>query len=143
VKPHRNWYAFVGFLLGMGGVVTYFLLVLTENPTVHRWLEMPLLNLLLIAAGLALSGLGVYHAFARTHGGRVVAPLLAVVNLMLAGAFGWWLLVASYRIPPGAHAPAVGAVAPDFALPDERGNEVRLSSLRGKPVVLLFYRGFW
>ena len=35
----------------------------------------------------------------------------------------------------------VGAPAPDFALPDDAGNEVRLSTLRGKSVVLVFYPG--
>jgi thioredoxin-dependent peroxiredoxin len=35
----------------------------------------------------------------------------------------------------------VGAEAPEFALPDERGKTVRLSSLRGRNVVLVFYPG--
>jgi len=33
----------------------------------------------------------------------------------------------------------VGERAPDFALPDRTGKTVRLSELRGKPVVLYFY----
>jgi peroxiredoxin Q/BCP len=33
----------------------------------------------------------------------------------------------------------VGDAAPDFELPDQHGNPVALSSLRGKPVVLYFY----
>jgi peroxiredoxin Q/BCP len=32
-----------------------------------------------------------------------------------------------------------GRTAPDFTLPDQDGNEVTLSSLRGKPVVVYFY----
>jgi peroxiredoxin Q/BCP len=32
-----------------------------------------------------------------------------------------------------------GDKAPDFELPDHDGNPVRLSSLRGRPVVLYFY----
>lgn len=32
-----------------------------------------------------------------------------------------------------------GDPAPDFALPDQDGNEVRLSDLRGAPVLLFFY----
>lgn len=36
--------------------------------------------------------------------------------------------------------PKVGDRAPDFALPDQRGNEIRLSSYLGKKsVVLAFY----
>ncbi len=33
----------------------------------------------------------------------------------------------------------VGDRAPDFTLPDQEGNAVTLSALRGKPVVLYFY----
>jgi thioredoxin-dependent peroxiredoxin len=36
-------------------------------------------------------------------------------------------------------APDVGDTAPDFTLPDQDGNEVSLSGLRGKTVVLYFY----
>ena len=32
-----------------------------------------------------------------------------------------------------------GSTAPDFDLPDHRGNRVRLADLRGKRVVLWFY----
>ena len=32
-----------------------------------------------------------------------------------------------------------GNTAPDFELPDQEGNLVKLSSLRGQPVVLYFY----
>ena len=36
---------------------------------------------------------------------------------------------------------AVGSKAPDFTLPTETGRKVKLSSLRGKNVVLVFYPG--
>ena len=32
-----------------------------------------------------------------------------------------------------------GTKAPDFALPDQNGEDVRLEDLRGQPVVLYFY----
>jgi len=35
--------------------------------------------------------------------------------------------------------PAVGEAAPDFELANEKGERVRLSELRGSPVVLYFY----
>jgi len=35
----------------------------------------------------------------------------------------------------------VGAAAPDFSLADETGRTVRLSALRGRSVVLVFYPG--
>ena len=36
-----------------------------------------------------------------------------------------------------------GRAAPDFDLKDQNGQPVRLSALRGKNVVLVFYRGHW
>jgi peroxiredoxin len=36
----------------------------------------------------------------------------------------------------------VGSPAPDFALKAGDGREVRLSDYRGRPVVLVFLRGF-
>jgi cytochrome oxidase Cu insertion factor (SCO1/SenC/PrrC family) len=38
---------------------------------------------------------------------------------------------------------AVGNVAPDFELPSAAGGTLRLGALRGKTVVLVFYRGYW
>ncbi|NNN00732.1 MAG: AhpC/TSA family protein [Acidimicrobiaceae bacterium] len=39
---------------------------------------------------------------------------------------------------------AIGALAPDFVLPDVNGDQVKLSSLLDAgPVVLVFYRGGW
>lgn len=42
-------------------------------------------------------------------------------------------------------APKIGDQAPRFSLPTSDGGEVVLDELlaRGKPVVLVFYRGFW
>ena len=37
---------------------------------------------------------------------------------------------------------AIGDLAPDFELEDVSGKRVRLSDLRGKPVLLAFLRGF-
>jgi peroxiredoxin len=39
---------------------------------------------------------------------------------------------------------AVGALAPDFTAPDEKGERYQLSNaLRVAPQVLVFYRGDW
>lgn len=38
---------------------------------------------------------------------------------------------------------AVGDTAPDFTLLDRNGEPVTLSGLRGRRIVLVFYRGHW
>ena len=44
----------------------------------------------------------------------------------------------------GAAGLRIGERVPDFALPNQRGETVRLSDrLSGGPVVLSFYRGVW
>ena len=54
-----------------------------------------------------------------------------------------------YRAAPAMEGEAVnrpltpGTEAPDFALPDSSGATVRLSELRGRPVVLVFYPLDW
>jgi len=143
VATRRNWTALAGFVLGVGAVVAYFALVLTFDPGLHRRFETPVLFLIVLGAGLALSVLGIRQAWRRTHRGRFLAPLSASVNFAAAAFFAWYLFVGSYAVPAATRAPAVGAIAPDFALRDHRGDEVRLSGLRGRPVVLVFYRGHW
>ncbi|MEO5952326.1 MAG: redoxin domain-containing protein, partial [Chloroflexia bacterium] len=44
-----------------------------------------------------------------------------------------------FKAPGAGPAPRVGAEAPDFTLKDLAGNEVKLSSLRGKPVMINFW----
>ena len=49
---------------------------------------------------------------------------------------------ASSAMPVDSETVPVGQAAPDFELTSIAGDQVRLSSLRGKPVVLVFLRGF-
>ena len=45
---------------------------------------------------------------------------------------------------PRPHIPsAAGKPAPNFILKDEHGKTVSLASMRGKRVLLIFYRGYW
>ncbi|MFZ3217041.1 MAG: peroxiredoxin [Candidatus Acidiferrales bacterium] len=62
----------------------------------------------------------------------VWAVLFAVLAVIVAGG--------AYRIVNASdHAPAVGAVAPDFTLNSQEGKPVNLQEYRGKWVVLYFY----
>ena len=53
------------------------------------------------------------------------------------------LVVAQQVLPRPQIASAEGQPAPNFALKDQQGKTVRLSLMRGKRVLLIFYRGYW
>ncbi|MGD9894904.1 MAG: TlpA family protein disulfide reductase [Dehalococcoidia bacterium] len=80
---------------------------------------------------------------------RLPKPLRIALPLLVIAAIGVAIVVVqrsgettdddSLSGALGAGAPAKGEVAPDFALPTLDGEQVRLSSLRGTPVVLNFW----
>lgn len=128
--------AVAGLLLVLAGVVGYFFVVFHAAAWVPWVRNDAGPNWILVALGLALS----IVAIGRAPASRVVRVLLGV-EVVLAGLFA----VVLYVVPrvPAADGPELGAPAPDFALRDQRGNAVRLSDLRGSPVLLVFYRGHW
>jgi len=71
---------------------------------------------------------------------RFVIPAFAAALLMLAGASG---ASAQGSYPKPQIASASGQPAPEFTLPDQDGKPFRLSSTKGQPVLLYFYRGYW
>jgi cytochrome oxidase Cu insertion factor (SCO1/SenC/PrrC family) len=96
----------------------------------------------------------VRRAFAQTGRwfGKVSASLLAALSVLIAGLFVFYNFSFSAQLPESAGAPKVGEKAPDFALPDQDGREVKLSELvaslgtesgKDRYVLLVFYRGYW
>jgi peroxiredoxin len=77
---------------------------------------------------------------------EALAPALAGISAQVPPAIGERIDhavddVARSGIAPGL---AVGDRAPDFTLPDARGNQVRLADrLSSGPAVVVFYRGEW
>jgi hypothetical protein len=69
--------------------------------------------------------------------------LLGVLQLVVGGALAWWLFgLSHYRPPEGT--PRATADAPDVeAIRVADGAEFRLSAQRGRPLVLVFFRGTW
>jgi hypothetical protein len=61
---------------------------------------------------------------------------------LLVGAV-WIALGLLARQSRQAPAIEIGAPAPDFTLPDHEGAPFRLSSLRGRPVLMKLFRGHW
>ena len=130
--------ATLGVILAVAGVLGYFLVVFrlgawlpgVRNDAIPSWL--------LVAGGLALSARAVARAASDR---RLVAGGLLVLNVAVAGAFAMLLYVVP--VVPDAQGPAIGAAAPDFALPDQTSRIVRLADFRGQPLLLVFYRGHW
>jgi cytochrome oxidase Cu insertion factor (SCO1/SenC/PrrC family) len=65
--------------------------------------------------------------------------LLALALLLVGGGFIAWKM----RLPKPQSSYVDLQPAPDFTLNDQDGKPLALSSLRGSPVVLIFYRGYW
>jgi cytochrome oxidase Cu insertion factor (SCO1/SenC/PrrC family) len=66
---------------------------------------------------------------------------LATTGILLSLLFS--LLAGAQVLPRPQVASAEGKLAPDFTLKDQDGKSLRLSLLRGKRVLLVFYRGYW
>ena len=78
----------------------------------------------------------------------VVRSGLALLILIVGATAGWWVF--GGQLPESKGAPAVGAKAPDFSLPDTKNAAVKLSDLLAgtgatppNAVLLVFYRGYW
>ncbi len=75
-----------------------------------------------------------------SHQSSVVTPSTIVGRIAVA------LIALAFALPAsGQQKPlAVGQQAPDFTLTDQNGRSQSLAAERGKrPVVLVFYRGYW
>jgi hypothetical protein len=128
------WLAVVSVVVAVGAVVAYPLLI--RVPLVRNH---PGLYVVACALAVALAVL----ALVRPRGRRWPAWLaLGLTTLLLAGS-AWFNFIAA-RIPATATVLHIGERPPDFTLPDADGRPVSLADFRGKkPVVLVFYRGYW
>ena len=91
------------------------------------------------ALATALAALAVIRAPARRWPAWLALGLSSL--LLVAGA--WFNFVVA-QVPVTPTALRVGERPPDFTLPDAAGRPVSLADFRGKkPVVLVFYRGYW
>ncbi len=71
--------------------------------------------------------------------GECMRHILVAATLALSAAG----LAAAAEVPR-AQPVGVGDTAPDFTLQDTNGQKVALAASRGqRPVVLVFYRGYW
>ena len=91
------------------------------------------------AVATALSVVAVVRARSR----RWPAWIALAISSLLLVAGGWFNFVGA-RVPDTPTALRVGERPPDFTLTDVSGQPVSLADYRGKkPVVIVFYRGYW
>ena len=91
------------------------------------------------AVAVALAGLAVIRAHAQRWPAWIA---LGVTAFLLVG--GAWFNFVGARVPDTPTPLRIGERPPDFSLPDAGGRTVTLADYRGqKPVVLVFYRGYW
>ena len=130
----RSAWLAVSVVVAVGAVVAYALLI--RVPLVRNH---PGLCVVACALAVALAVL----ALVRPRGRRWPAWLaLGLTTLLLAGS-AWFNFIAA-RIPATATVLRIGERPPAFTLPDADGHPVSLADFRGKkPVVLVFYRGYW
>lgn len=152
MRPHWNLLLPAGFLVTLVAFFSYFMLF-SQFPMTRN---IPWVNLLLFALALGLLGVGLRRAFRQPerYRGKVLGPVLAVLSVLILGLFLFYNFSFSRQLPAAAGAPRVGEKAPDFTLPDQHGQPVKLSELwapaatgaEAKParwVLLVFYRGYW
>ena len=137
----RNHMIWIGPLLGVAGVLSYFM-VFARFAALR---DFPWINLPLVVLAAAVSGIGVWRAYGRSQifRGKVLSLLGFAVSLFFAGLFILYIFSVSYSLPTASEATLQLTRAPDFALTAMDGETVRLSDFRGRKVALIFYRGHW
>lgn len=141
----RSWNSLIwsGFAVAVVAAVTY--VPIFARYAVTR--DIPWVNLLLFLIGGVMLVAGLKRAYNKpeSYRGKVSGAVLSLLTLVLFGLFCWGDFVFARHVPASTGAPRVGAMAPDFTLPDADGRPVSLSSLRrqNRLVLLIFYRGYW
>jgi hypothetical protein len=129
-----GWLAALSLVVAIGTVTAYVLLLRIAVVRNH-----PERYVVAFALATALAVLAVVRAPAQ-RGPAWLA--LGISNFLLV--VGAWFNFVAARVPVTATVLRLGERPPDFTLPDAAGRPVALAEYRGKkPVVLVFYRGFW
>ena len=126
--------AALSIVVALGAVATYALLLRVARVRNH-----PEGYVLAFALATALAALAVAQARGR---GWPAWLALGLTSVLLVG--GAWFNFVHARVPVAPTALREGERPPDFTLPDASGRPVSLADYRGKkPLVLVFYRGYW
>ena len=137
----RNHLLWIGPAVVFTGFVSYYK-VFAFYPDLR---DFPWVNLPWVLIGVALTVLGVRRAFSplRARRGKILGALALAFSVFVAGIFLLYVFRLSYMLPDSAGVRQKLTAAPQFALTDQDGRQVRLADHRGRKVVLVFYRGHW
>jgi hypothetical protein len=140
-----NWPIWVGFIVAVGGLLSYQFFA--QFPMTR---DFPWANLLLFGIGAAFLILGLFRAFGRPqyYRGKVFGLIFSATAFLFLAFFCYEIFYVLRQVPLSSDAPRVGQRAPDFILLDQNGKPVGLGDLLSGPsgpkaVALIFYRGFW
>jgi hypothetical protein len=126
--------ALLSVLIALGAIAAYALLLRVAVVRNH-----PEGYVAAFVLATALAALAVARARRRRWPAWLALGLASL--LLVTGA--WFNFVAT-RVPDTPTVLRVGDRAPDFTLLDAAARPVSLADYRGKkPVVLIFYRGYW
>jgi len=124
--------ALTALVLAVGTVVAFGVLLQVMLIPLRPVWYLSALTLAVVLAAVAVAQSPRWLTVSALVGSALLLSLAGVFNFVLA------------RVPSMPSAFVVGQPAPDFTLPDAMGHPVRLADYRGrKPVVLVFYRGYW
>lgn len=127
-----GWLAALSLLVSAGAIAAYALLLRVAAVRNHPEGYVAAFAIAATIAGLAVALGRRWYAW--------TALVLSLVFLLGGATFNFGLA----RIPATPSNLHVGSRPPDFTLPDAGGRPVSLADYRGKkPVVLVFYRGYW
>lgn len=124
--------AALSVLICVGTAAAYVLLLGVPSVRNHPEGYVAAFAIAATVAGLALALRRRWYAWLAAGLSLVLFILGSYTNFVVA------------RIPPSPTVLRVGVAAPEFTLVDASGRPASLADYRGKkPVVLVFYRGYW
>jgi hypothetical protein len=127
-----GWLAALSVVVSAGAIAAYALLLRVPAVRNHPEGYVAAFAIAATVAGLAVALGRRWYAWTA----------LALSLLLFFGSAAFNFVLA--RIPAAHTTLRVGERAPEFTLPDADGRAVSLADYRGqKPVVLVFYRGYW
>ncbi|MEO2094002.1 MAG: hypothetical protein ABGY71_08050 [bacterium] len=139
--PQKNRQAWLGPLISMIGLATYF----TISVQIPALRDSALVNLALVLLGVALSVMGAKRSWQPGRSGW--ARTGAALGFMLSGFCALLLFFYVFAVSSWMPAPAEQTLAlerlPEVTLIDQHGEPVSINERHGRKLVLSFYRGHW